>query len=156
MRIRLKDIALTKALGKMPPEIYVSIDRYYKEIDYWIVYYSMKDFQPEDFTIKDVREMRYVHDIALKVLNMSSADDRKIVEVINSVDGKRFGTMIFNFHVPITDEAWKTTPLQYRFCELISNGVDKIYTPDEFEEKIHGSALPEALKKLIEVDRNKR
>lgn len=149
MRIRLKDVSLTKMLGKIPPEMFTAINRYYKEVDYWIIYYSMKDFQPEDFSINDVRKMRYVHDIALKVINMSSAGDRKLVEIINTADGRRLGKIIFDFNVPITDEAWKMTPLQYKYCDLINNGVKKIYNEEEFEKMVHGSVLPKAVKKLV-------
>lgn len=149
MRIRLKDVSLTKMLGKIPPEMFTAINKYYKEVDYWIIYYSMKDFQPEDFSINDVRKMRYVHDIALKVINMSSAGDRKLVEIINTADGRRLGKIIFDFHVPITDEAWKMTPLQYKYCDLINNGVKKIYNEEEFEKMVHGSVLPKAVKKLV-------
>lgn len=149
MRIRLKDISLTKELVKLPPEMFNSIDRYYKEIDYQIVYYSMKDFQPDDFTLEDVRKMRFVHDISMDVLSMSSATDKKLVEIINSADGSRLGKIIFNFNVPITDEAWKITPLQYKFCDLVNNGVKKVYSEGEFEKMIHGSVLPDAMKNLI-------
>lgn len=149
MRIRLKDISLNKELGKFPPQMYTSIDKYYKMVDYHLVFNSMKDFQPDDFSIDDVEKMQYVHDIAMRILNISALDDRSVVKIINSNDGQRLGKIIFQFGVPITDEAWKMTPLQYKFCDLINNGVDKVYTSDEFEKMIHGSVLPEAIKKLV-------
>lgn len=149
MRIRLRDIALIKEIKKLHAETFIAIDKYYKELDYWIVYQSMKDFQPDDFTIDDVRKMRYVHAMSLKILQMSSAGSRSILNVIESSEGRRLGRMIFDFNVPLTDEAWKMTPLQYQFCEMVDHGVKKIYTVDEFEDMIHGSSLPEVLKRLV-------
>jgi len=149
MRIRLGDVALTQELGAMPPQLFTAVDHYYKEVDYWIVFYSMKDFQSKHFNIEDVRKMRYVHDMAMKILGMSSSNDRKIVETIRTPEGKKLAKLIFEFNVPITDEVWKITPLQYSFCDIANNGVSKNYTEDEFEKMIHGSVLPEVLKKFV-------
>jgi len=148
MRIRLRDVALVKELKAIPPDMFVSIQDYYKEIDYHICYYSMKDFQPDDFSIDDIRKMKFVHDIAQKVLGMSSATDKSIIEVINSLDGSLLGNVIFNYNVPITDEAWKVTPLQYRFLEL-SSGNTKPLTKEEFEQQVYGTKIDEVLKKLV-------
>ena len=149
MRIRLRDIGLVKQLTKIPPDMFIAIQDYYKEIDYWICYYSMKDFQPEDFSIDDVRKMKYIHDLSQKILNMSSSNDKAIMEIINSIDGKLLGNIIFNFNVPITDEAWKVTPLQYRFLELCSGQVKSVMTKEEFEQQMYGTKIDEVLKKIV-------
>ncbi|GAG21450.1 unnamed protein product, partial [marine sediment metagenome] len=81
---------------------YTEFAYYYHQVDYWTVYYSMKDFQPEGFSMPDydeefkdkykdwnqenpkgyyiVREMKFVHDIARDIKNMTSQPPEQIIE----------------------------------------------------------------------------
>ena len=110
---------------------------YYHQIDYWIVYYAMKDFQPEKFSMPDydeefkdkyddwnpevpkgyyiVRQMKFVHEIAKDIKNTTSQPVEKIIEVLRNSKGKVLATKTFLLKVPLANEAWKLTPLQEKF-----------------------------------------
>ena len=125
MQIKLGKISLTTELNDLPSSLYTALRRYYMEIDYWIVYYSMKDFQPEDFKIDDVRKMRYVHEIARKVLDMSSNNSEVIMKIVSTEKGQELARIIYEYHVPLTDSAWKLTKLQEEFLYWSNSSAPK-------------------------------
>jgi len=101
---------------------------YYNEIDYWTVYYSIKDFQDEEFSMPDyeqekehpkgyytVKKMDYVHEIAKEIMGMTNKPVVQLMEILSNSKGKELATMVHRFHVPLVDEAWKLTPLQSDF-----------------------------------------
>ena len=98
--------------------LYTEIRAYYDRLDYYIVYHGMKDFLSEDFSVKDVKLMHDIHKIADKIMAMSNADRDLVDEVITTPEGKKLADIIYVFHVPITDAAWKLTPLQIDFLSL--------------------------------------
>ena len=111
--------------------------KYYNEIDYWTVFYSMKDFQPEDFSKPDfkgefeddfndwkptapkgyyiVRKMKYVHKIAEDVKSMTDQPVIKLVELLQTPKGKTLASTIHYLHIPFVSSAWKLTPFQEKF-----------------------------------------
>ena len=100
------------------PGMFINIDRFDSELEYWITYHAMKDFRDKDFSIKDVRMMKYVHAIAKFVLRMSSAPTDTIRETVMTADGAKLANIVYKFNVPLTDAAWKLTPLQHTFLIL--------------------------------------
>ena len=149
MRIRLHETKLTEKLKEFPPEMFRNINKFYKTVDYWIVYYSMKDFQPPNFSIEDVKQMKYIHGMAKTILNISSIKKHDLVRVLSNRDGERLLTMIYKYHVPLTDAAWKLTPMQEKIYEL---GLDegKVYAEsmDDIDRKLYGKPLREVLKEI--------
>ena len=104
-----------KIRKSFPPSMYENFDKYYREIDYWIVYHGMKDFCDDTFDIEDVRQMRYVHDIAKLVISMSTADSKTIRRVLRTEEGKKLADFIYIFHMPIVNKIDDMTPIQEQF-----------------------------------------
>lgn len=113
--IKLGRMKLTDQLNDIPPELYKNIRKFYLEIDYWIVYYGMKDFQPETFSIEDVQKMKYIHEMTKFIIDMSAGSKEVLMEYVRTPEGKELATIIYEWKVPLTDAAWKLTPLQKDF-----------------------------------------
>jgi len=158
-----EDIDLTK-------ENYQDFLTYWNEIDYWTVYFSMKDFQSEEFSMPDymeefkddfedwvlfnpkgyyiVRKMKYIHTIAENIISMTSQPTRNLMEVLKNNQGKVLGTMIHQFHIPLTSEAWKLTPLQSEFIYYTRSGAPVIIDSTEDLPGIKGGTFEEIMQQL--------
>lgn len=147
MRIRLGDLKITDELRELNPAVYTQMTNYYNTIDYWVVYHAMKDFMPDDFTIDDVMEMRYVHEIAQKVFKISSSDDDTIIDEVATPDGSKLATIVYKLHQPLTSESWKLTPLQHKFLIYAHpKSIKKV--ADSWEEFVKKRASGEVLKNV--------
>jgi len=122
---------------KLDLEDYKEFFYYFNLIDYWIVYYSMKDFQPEEFSVPDyerkfendfddwtyknpkgyyiVKKMKFVHQIARDIMTITSQPLIKLRGVLSNNRGKMLASLVYVFHQPLSSEAWKLTPLQEDF-----------------------------------------
>lgn len=105
-------------VDEIPPEMYSDIDKFNREINYWIVYHGMKDFMPEDFSIEDVRKMQYVHKLAKSILSITSADRETVVQIIRTEDGLELAKLIWRYNVPLVKDITELTPLQHQFLIL--------------------------------------
>ena len=121
MKIRLGSLNLTDEFEDLNPEMYLTMQNFYREMDYWTVYHSMKDFMPDDFSIDDVREMRYIHNMAKKIFDISSASDSFIMDIVSSKEGHELAEVVYKYKIPLTDAAWKLTPLQHSFYKFSSS-----------------------------------
>ena len=153
------------------PENYAYFFNYYNEIDYWTVYYSMKDFQDEEFSKPDydeefskdfkdweiikpkgyyiVRKMKYVHEIAKDIRSMTAQPLIKLTGVLSNNDGQVLATFIHQFHQPLASEAWKLTPLQEQFIYYSRPGAPQIIEKIEDLPGISGTmSLREVAEKL--------
>jgi hypothetical protein len=157
-------------LGK---DFYINFLDYYNQIDYWVVYYAMKDFQPEEFSLPDydkefineyddwsqywpkgiyiVRKMKYVHKIAEDVQKMTNQPDAQLVEVLTNNEGKTLATMVHRFHTPLVSEAWKLTPLQSKFMYYSRPGAPEMLKSEEDLPGITGGTLEEISKQLAKM-----
>jgi len=121
---------------------------YYNEVDYWIVYFAIKDFQEEEFEFPDyegkfkeefedwspqkptgyyyVRKMKYVHEISKNITSMSSQAPDTIMEVLTNSEGKALANLVHTFHQPLNSKAWKLTPLQTYFIYYSRPGAPQI------------------------------
>lgn len=133
---------------------YVEFAYYYHKLDYWIVYYAMKDFQDEEFCMPDydeefkdkyddwdinnpkgyyiVKQMKFVHKIAEDIKNMTSQPPEKLIEILRNNKGDTLATRVFKLNVPLASEAWKLTPLQEKFLYFTRPGAPILLT-DESE-----------------------
>jgi len=129
---------------EIPEQMYLQLRNFYMDIDYWIVYYSMKDFMPQDFTIEDVRKMTEIHRIAQHIMDISTGPKDLVLQTINSSDGQRLVDIVRYYHVPLTDAAWKLTPLQEDFLYW-SVGNSPIYAGETLDdaEKVMRAILNE-------------
>lgn len=135
-------------------ELYTQFFDFYNEVDYWIVYFSMKDFQSEDFSKPDfnrqfsedfgdynfflpkgyyiVRRMDFIHDISSFIMKTSTQSVEVVREVIKSDSGKLLATIHYRVHVPISDKIWELTPLQSKF--IILSHPDALKHHDSIDE----------------------
>ena len=122
---------------KVSQQNYLEYFKYLNIIDYWMVFHSMKDFQDEDFSKPDyseefrdeyddwtedtpkgfyiVRKMKFVHQLAKDIQDMTSQPLAKLSQTLKNKSGKILASMVFTYHLPLVNEAWKLTPLQEDF-----------------------------------------
>lgn len=133
---------------KVSQQNYLEFFNYFNIIDYWMVFYSMKDFQEEEFSQPDyneefrkdfedwindvpkgyyiVRKMKYVHQLAKDIQYMTAQPLVKLTKVLKNKSGKILASMIYTYHVPLANEAWKLTPLQEDFLYYARPGSPKL------------------------------
>jgi len=114
IKLRLKLID-EKEEVEVPPEQFLSLQKHYDTISYWVVYYSMKDFQDESFSkhIKDddgefipqgiltIRNMNYVHNIASYILDTSFRPKEMLQEIITTDEGLEVGYVVHYLNQPL-------------------------------------------------------
>jgi len=154
----------------LEPYLYLDYLKYYNELDYWIVYFGMKDFQEKLFSVPDydgtykkdfldwdeskpkgyyiVRKMKYVHRLSQDILTMTDTPTIKLVEFLYNNDSKVLASMVHAFHIPLTSEAWKLTPLQTKFIVYTRPGAPEILESIEDLPGIKGGTLEEISKQL--------
>jgi len=113
---------------------YIIMREYQFNLMLQICYEGLKDFQPDDFSIKTLEDSYIdVRGLSISILENSIASKEQMAEVIKSPDGKLLATIVFTLNTPLTDEAWKLTDLQLDF--LVSSYIDK-HHPEEKGVKI--------------------
>ena len=115
VNINLGFITGADKLAEIPKEMYPNMDKFNREINYWIVYHGMKDFMPEDFSIDDVRKMQHVHKIAKRILGISAAPKNRIVEILKTEDGVELARLIWHYNVNLVKDIKELTPIQHQF-----------------------------------------
>lgn len=142
-------------------EDYLQFFHYLNEIDYWIVYNAMKDFQDESFSQPDfekdkhypngyyiVKEMKYVHNIAEDIQSMTSQPLIKLKQVLQNNRGKVLASTVHTFHVPLANEAWKLTPLQETFLRYSDPNAPMIIESEDDLPGIKSGFLKDIAKQL--------
>lgn len=151
---------------------YTNFAKYYNELDYWTVYYSMKDFQPEEFSEPDfdeefekypewepthpkgyyiVKKMKYIHELADKIRSMTTQPLTNLVEVLSNNKGKILASRIHQFHVPLASEAWKITPLQSKFMYYSRSGAPQILKSEKDLPGIKAGTMQEIVEQMKEL-----
>jgi len=115
LKLRLKLIKKSEEVD-FSNQDYLSLQRHYDAISYWIVFHAMKDFQDEDFSIPiyengevlpkgifQIRKMNYIHDIANITVNSSYKPKEFIKEIIKDELGKEVAYLVLYFNVPIAN-----------------------------------------------------
>jgi hypothetical protein len=98
------------------PSDYADFVKYRREIDYYICYHAIKDF--EEIDEDDLKETSLeIHQMANKIRSMSVSTDDIVEEFIESPEGKKLASIIYRIHVPLVNEAWKATSLQVKFLK---------------------------------------
>ena len=113
---------------KYSNELLAEIRSYFDNLDYWITYYGMKDFQDDSFSIEDIKKMQHVHEIARRVYASSYQTKEVIEEIIKDSDGRHIATVVFNLNIPL-GELSKLTKLQRDF--LILSKLDRQQRPKQ-------------------------
>jgi len=113
IKLRLKIIKKSQNVD-FTNEDYLSLQRHYDSISYWIVFHSMKDFQDEDFSIPafendevlpkgmfEIRKMNHIHNIASLVVNSSYRPKEFVKQIIKDGLGKEVAYLTLYFNVPL-------------------------------------------------------
>ena len=95
---------------------YLSLQKHYDAISYWVVFHSMKDFQDEDFIkpivndreilpkgIFQIRKMSYIHDMANIIINTSHRPKDVIKQLIKDKTGRIVASLSFYLNIPLAE-----------------------------------------------------
>jgi len=143
-----------KTIIKYDNNKYAELQKYYNNLDYWIVFFAMKDFQDEEFSkpidgipsgLHLVKKMRHIHKIAKFILNASYQPKEVIQEIVRSDDGKVIASIVFNLNVPLTDYS-KMTKLQRNFLVFSKLGGGKSHRVSKSGDKVK---LRQKLKEVV-------
>ena len=140
---------------------YVKLMKFYNSIDFWIVYYAMKDFQDEEFSVPDfnndeipkgleeVKKMKEVHEIAKFVMTASTGSDEVFKQVFKDDLGKELGYLILFLNKPLAD-AKDITKLQRDFMVFSKGELPKIVKGDIKKPKYIISGEKMTVKEVFE------
>jgi len=129
------------------------------EMNVWIVYHAVKDFQPEEWQHVDefatplgIYMLKYpesyleVSAFADEVMSFTVRPTEELTTFLKTKDGTALAEAVWKLKVPITDELWKLTDIQLSFLVQSYNGTSvaatirraiekpptsRIVTPDE-------------------------
>jgi hypothetical protein len=140
---------------------YVKLMRFYNTIDYWVVYYGMKDFQDESFSTPNysedglpngflvVKKMDEIHEIAKFILTASSSTEEIVKEVFRNEFGKELGYMLLVLKQPLADVT-EITRLQRDFVLYTKGELPKIIKGEAKKDKYVISGKKMTLKEVFE------
>lgn len=140
---------------------YVKLMRFYNTIDYWVVYYAMKDFQDEVFSTPDflkgglpkgfleTKKMTEVHKIAKFILTSSTSNEIVMKEVFRDEFGKELGYMLLFLKQSLVDMK-DITKLQRDFMLYTSGDLPKIIRGEAVKDKYIISGKKMTVKEVFE------
>lgn len=113
IKIRLKLIDKGRDID-VSDEGYSNLIRFYDEIDYWVVYYAMKDFQEKEFSYVDLKDrlfrpygyfavlkMNDIHEIAEYVMDASFRPTEVIKEILKDESGREMAYVVYFLKQPL-------------------------------------------------------
>ena len=140
INLRLKFIKPSQEIN-VSDEGYAKLQKFYNLVDYWVVYFAMKDFQDDwfktpdfekyDFTPKGfgyVKKMKEIHEIGEFVLNASIQPVEVIKEILEDEYGKEIGYMVYYLNQPLA-QIKDLTKLQ-KYYLIHSKGVTRKVKPN--------------------------
>jgi len=141
---------------------YVKLMKFYNTIDYWIVYYAMKDFQDEEFSFPDnskiesypkgmyfVKQMNEVHEIAKFVLLASNRNEEVIGEIFKDDYGKEVACLYLYLNVPLA-EMGDITSLQRDYIVYSKLHLNKLIKGEVKKSKYVISGQKMTVKEVME------
>jgi len=121
---------------------YLSLQRHYDAISYWVVFHAMKDFQNEDFSIPifrkgevlpkgifEVRKMNYIHNIANIIINSSYRPKNVLKQIIKDESGREIAYLCLYLNIPLANIP-DVTRLQRDYLVYYSGEITKIRASD--------------------------
>ncbi len=139
---------------------YLSLQRHYDTISYWVVFHAMKDFQDEDFSIPiyeneevlpkgmfKIRKMNHIHNMANIVVNSSYKPKEFIKQIIKDELGKEVAYLVLYFNVPIANIP-DITRLQRDFLIYSKGEMRKVKVSDKYEMSGKTMTIGDLLKKI--------
>lgn len=140
---------------------YVKLQKFYNTIDYWIVYYAMKDFQDEEFSMPDyeiddlprgfriVKKMSKIHEIAKFVMTASYQNKDVIKEIFTDENGKEIAIQYLYLNIPISDIS-NITALQKEYIVYSKLHLDNSIRGDINKSKYSISGKKMTVKEIME------
>lgn len=123
---------------KLTDDGYSKLIKFYDTVNYWIVYYALKDFQDDDFRKPNynevnvfpngyyyIRNMNEIHEIAAFVMSASHQTEEIIKEIFTDEIGREVAYRIHFLKQPIA-EIGKMTNLQKKYIIYAKNELPKI------------------------------
>jgi len=139
---------------------YLSLQKHYDAISYWIVFHSMKDFQDEDFKIPiykkeellpkgmfQIRKMNHIHNIANIIVNSSYKPKEFIKQIIKDELGKEVAYLVLYFNVPLANIP-DITRFQRDFLVYSKGEMRKVKASDKYEISGKTITIGDLLKKI--------
>lgn len=139
IKIKLKLIDRDRDVN-VSDEGYANLLKFYDYVDYWIVFYAMKDFQDEEFVKPNfdnnfpngfdaIINMLEVHEIANFVLDTSRDSPEIIKEIILDDYGKEIAYVVYYLNSPLA-LAKDLTKLQRDYLIYSKGEVTKVKASD--------------------------
>ena len=145
-------------------EDYLSLQKHYDAISYWVVFHSMKDFQDEDFKkpivknneilpegIFQIRKMNHIHDMANIIVNSSYKPKNVIKQIIKDKSGRNIASLVFYLNIPLADMP-DITKLQRDYLIYSKGEMTKVKASDiktkQYEFSGKKLTIEELLKKV--------
>jgi len=141
IKIRLKLIKKAEDVD-FSNEDYLSLQKHYDAISYWVVFHSMKDFQDEDFSIpifKDeeilpkgifkIRKMNHIHNMANIIINSSYKPKEFVKQIVKDELGREIAYLTLYFNVPLANIP-DITRLQRDFLVYSKGEITKVRSSD--------------------------
>lgn len=117
---------------------YAKLLEFYNNVNYWIVYYGMKDFQDEDFSKPNyddlfnhpngfylVKKMQEVHEIADFITTTSNQSEVVLKEIFKNEYGREVAYLCYYLKIPLADIK-DLTKLQRDYLIYANGNIDKI------------------------------
>jgi len=141
---------------------YVKLQRFYNAIDYWVVYYAMKDFQNDVFREPDydkieshpkgyyeVLKMREIHQISRFILLASHRSEDVIKEIFTDDIGREVGYMMLFLKQPLADIK-DITKLQRDYVIYTKGNLPQIIKGEQKKKKYSISGKKMTVKEVFE------
>lgn len=156
------DLIDRKTNISVPNTGYVKLMKFYNTIDYWVVYYAMKDFQSEEFRFPNYEEieaypngfyeilkMTDIHKIAKFVLRASNRNTEVIKEIFTDYTGREVAYLTLFLNVPIS-EIGNITNLQRDYMIYSKAKMPKIVKGEYKKDKYSISGKKMTVKEVLE------
>lgn len=146
---------------KLSNKGYSELIKFYDRVNYWVVYFSMKDFQNKEFSKPNfdkidnfpkgfyiVREMNEVHKIANFVIHASNGGKTVIKEIFKDELGKELAYNIFYLNQELAPLD-KITKLQKEFLVYSKGNIKRVLAGDIAKERLSISGEKMTVQDLI-------
>lgn len=152
------------SLENVTPKAYNDLIKFTNDINYWVVYYSMKDFQEPEFQFPDfsigvdpkpngfylVQEMQEVHEIAEFIFDSTRQSMSVVKEILSDYNGRELAYSVYYLNVPLA-EASRLTPLQKNYLLYSKGNLSKFSELDRKKKDYSVSGEEMTLRELLEM-----
>jgi hypothetical protein len=159
IKLRLKFIKPDQNIN-VSDEGYANLQKFYHLVDYWVVYYAMKDFQDEEFSkpnfetenlipkgFSSILKMNEVHEISNFVLDASIQPKEVIKEIVSDEYGKQIGYAVYFLKQPLA-QIKDLTKLQQSYLLYSKGEVRKIDKTKDYIISGETMTIEELLKRF--------